>query len=458
MNFFNSSDTSLFRQYLQFLDDSGQLVHIRKPVQTQHELPAVAWKLRGKPVIFESVTGCPRRVVANLCSDRLLLAQMLGVLPDQLYERFLHSIENPLPCEAVTESPLYDVVIEHDIDIDRTLPLTLDYDRQQAPGLNSGVMIARDPQTGEFNTSFHVLEKISRDEFVVHVVSPHFARIYGHHQRQGNALPVALAIGIDPLTWLACTLAISHPPSELDVAGAIRNQPIRLVPCKSNDAHVIADAEIVLEGEILPGRREAIGPEPRPRGVYGPPTSGPVFKVTCIGHRQDAVFHYLANSSPDHLNLSAISKEVTLYPFLKERYPFVSRLSCYGNTCVIAVSKGGSEHIHKMLEDALRYTTVDRGSFNKFAIAVDEDIEISDRREVEQALYTRLKPESIIMLRGVRANQGEPAAIDGKIDKIGIDATIPPGRADEYQRPYIPGAKEIDLRDYLEPRLLFGLK
>jgi UbiD family decarboxylase len=159
------------------------------------------------------------------------------------------------------------------------------------------------------------------------------------------------------------------------------------------------------------------------------------------------VFHYLANSSPDHLNLSAISKEVTLYPYLKERYPFVSRLSCYGNTCVIAVSKGGGEYIRAMLEDALRYTTVDRGSFNKFAIAVDEDIEISDRRD-----------ESIVVLKSVRANQGEPAAINGKIDKIGVDATIPSGREDEYRRPYIPGGKEIDLRGYLEPHLLFELK
>jgi 2,5-furandicarboxylate decarboxylase 1 len=457
MKFTSPSGTSMLRRYLQFLDDSGQLVHISKSVQTKHELAAVAWKLHGRPVIFESVIGSSRQVVANLCSDRALLARMLGVSLDQFFECFLRAIEKPRPCEAVAQSSLYDVVIDKDIDLASTLPLTLDYDRQQSPGVNSGVMIARDPQTGEVNTSFHVLEAISRDEFVVHVVSPHFARIYGQYQRQGNPLPVALAIGLDPLTWMACTLAISHPPSELDVAGAIRKQPIQLVSCKTSDVSVIADAEIVLEGEILPGRREAIGPEPRPRGVYGPPTSGPVFKVRCIAHRKDALFHYLANSSPDHLNLSAISKEVTLFPYLKERYPFVIRLSCYGNTCVIAVSKRGGERVPAMLEDALRYTTADRGSFNKFAIAVDEDIEIFDRRDVEQALYTRLKPDSIVVLKGVRANQGEPSAINGRVDKIGIDATIPPGREDEYRRPYIPGVKELDLRNYLEPRLLFEL-
>lgn len=457
MKFCDSSDFSMPRRYLQFLEDTGRLTHISKPVQTKHELAAVAWKLHGTPVIFESVIGCARPVVANLCSDRALLARMLGVSLDYFAERFLDAIEQPRPCEAVAQAPLYDVVIDKDIDLSRALPLTLDYDRQQSPGLNSGVMIARSAQTGGLNTSFHVLEQIARDEFVVQVVSPHFARIYGHYQRQGQALPVALVIGVDPLTWMACTLAISHPPSELEVAGALRNQPIRLVPCKTNNLSVIADAEIVLEGEILPGRREAIGPEPRPRGVYGPTTSGPVFKVRCIAHRRDALFHYLANSSTDHLNLSAISKEVTLLPYLRERYPFTRRLSCYGNTCVIAVSQAAGEGVAAMLEDALRFTTPDRGSFNKFAIAVDEDVDIFDRRDVEQALYTRLKADSVVVLRGARANQGDPAAIKGKIDKIGLDATIPPGHESQYQRPYIPGVKDLDLRDYLEPHLLFGL-
>jgi 2,5-furandicarboxylate decarboxylase 1 len=447
----------MLRRYLQFLDDAGQLVRITKPVATRHELAAVSWKLKGTPVIFENVVGHSLPVVSNLCSDRAMLARMLGLSLDEFVEYFLRAIESPVASEIVSESSLYEVVIENDIHLTQVLPITLDYDRQGAPGINSGVMVARDAQNGLLNTSFHVLEVISQDEFSVHVVSQHFARIYAHYQRQGRPLPVALALGVDPLTWMTCTLAISHPPSELDVAGAIRKHAIQLVQCKTNDLAVLADAEIVLEGEILPTRREAIGPEPRPRGVYGPPTTGPVFKVKCIAHRKDALFHHLANSSADHLNLSAISKEVTLFPYLRERYPSVTRLSCVGNTCVVAIKRDGATRIRPMLEDILRYRTIDRGSFNKFAVVVDEDVDVYDRRDVEQALYTRAISEAVVILKGIRANQGEPSATDGMVEKIGIDATIPIGRENQFQRPYIPGSKDLDLASYLPGNMVCRL-
>ena len=122
-----------------------------------------------------------------------------------------------------------------------------------------GLIRAEDPETGEADVTIHRLCVQGPDRLSVYFVpGRHIDQFRIKAERAGRALPVSISMGLDPAIYLA---ACFEPPTtplgfdELTIAGGLRRRPVELVDCVTVAAKAIARAEIVLEGEILPGER-----------------------------------------------------------------------------------------------------------------------------------------------------------------------------------------------------------
>jgi 4-hydroxy-3-polyprenylbenzoate decarboxylase len=106
----------------------------------------------------------------------------------------------------------------------------------------------------------------------------------------GVDLPVAIAVGPDP----ACTYAATAPmPDDMDeylLAGYLRKRPVELVKCVTNDLHVPANSQMVLEGFVKPHERRREGPFGDHTGFYSLADDYPVFHVTCLTHRKNPIY------------------------------------------------------------------------------------------------------------------------------------------------------------------------
>jgi 2,5-furandicarboxylate decarboxylase 1 len=119
-------------------------------------------------------------------------------------------------------------------------------------------------------------------------------RLYEAALARGEALPISVSIGVHPIEILSAAYKAPPGVSELAIAGGLHGAPVPLARCRTIDVPAIADAEIVLEGALLPiGWTEDEGPFGEFAGMYGDLKHNPVFKVSAITHRRDAVFQLL---------------------------------------------------------------------------------------------------------------------------------------------------------------------
>ena len=222
---------------------------------------------------------------------------MLGVKPDQeLSHRIIEASKNPIPTKLVNAAPLKDIRIpESDVDLTKQIPNPMHFEGDVGHYISSGVIVARDPQSGKRNLSFaRMLIKDGKTIVLMVNLYRHLAEIHRRNEKLGKDTEVAIAIGVDPVTWLEGAMPDRIVPidvDELEVAGALRGEALEVVKCDTIDLEVPANAEIVIEGVILNGAREEEGPYGDYSRVYdGPPRLNPVIKVKGITRRKDAIY------------------------------------------------------------------------------------------------------------------------------------------------------------------------
>ena len=267
----------------------------------------------------------------------------------------------------------------------------------------------------------------------------------------GQPLDVAIVIGVDPLTLLASQAIVPIDHDELEIAGALQGRPLPVVKCRTSEIRVPAEAEIVIEGRILPGVREPEGPFGEFPQYYGPRANREVMEVLAVTHRKDAIFHTIVGGGLDHQLLGAIPKEATLLTHLRRNFP---------NVLDVHLSPGGVMRFHlfvklkKTQEGQAKNVIMGAfaGSFDlKHVIVVDEDVDIHNPTEVEWAMATRFQADRDLLI--VPESQGsklDPSNRDGVGAKMGIDATKPLAAAEMvFTRIRVPGEEKIDVAEVL---------
>jgi len=443
------------RDTLARLEKQGDLVRVRREVDRRFELAAVAKKLDGGPaVLFEDVRGASMPVVVGTDGTKDRVAQNLGVKAVELIEHFARAIGSPVPWKAVSDGPVRAQRRRAPFDIAELLPVPHHYEKEPAPFITGGMVVARDPDSGVLNASYNRMQLKGGTRCGMYVQPRHLLQIYGKNVAKGRPTELAVIFGMDTAVRLSSATWGSNIPLELDefaIAGGLRGQAVEMVRCETVDLEVPADAEIVLEGHLLPGVMEPEGPMAEFTGVYGGTDPKHVFEATAIMMREDPIYQDIVPFGTEHLLMLGLPYEGVLFRYVKAQVPGLRD---------VHITPGGCGKFLAALSLTKRHDGDAKnailGAFGairdiKIVMAVDPDVDINNPRELQFALATRVQGDrDIFMIPGAKGNELDPIQdVYDYITKIGIDATKPLARAERFELAKIPGYDAIDLRDYL---------
>jgi 2,5-furandicarboxylate decarboxylase 1 len=260
-------------------------------------------------------------------------------------------------------------------------------------------------------------------------------------------LPIAIVVGVDPLTLLASQAIMPNDCDELEIAGALHRRPLDVVKCVTSELRVPAEAEFVIEGRVLANTREPEGPFGEFPQYYGERADRHVIEVDAVTHRTAPIYHTISGGGLEHLILGAIPREATMLAHLRRSFPTVTDVS---------LSRGGTCRYHLYVQMKKRFEgeakNVIMGAFSahydiKQVVVVDTDVNIHDPTEVEWAVATRSQADrDLVIVANAQCSRLDPSTQNGVGAKLGIDATIPLDAPEfRFKRIRVPGEDSVDL-------------
>jgi 2,5-furandicarboxylate decarboxylase 1 len=443
------------RTWLRRLRAEGLLAVVTRRVDPRFELAAVTRRLDGRQAVWFARPGDVRvPVVAGVACTRWMLASACGTSEAGLIDRLLEAEARPRPCAVVpqAEAPVQEHVLIDAIDLMGLLPIPVHHEKDGGRHISAGLCVVRDPDTRAQNVSIHRLQVVGPDRFTALILPRHTDQLYRAAEARGEALECAIVIGADVATILASQSHVPFGVSELEVASALHDEPLPVVRCRTVDVDVPAEAEIVIEGRIVPYERLPEGPFGEFPRYYGPLSDKHVIDVTAITHRERPIFHDILPAGREHLLLGAVPREASLLRALRRTFPTVR---------AVHMTLGGSCRFHAVVsmekqQEGQARNVILATLANNFDIkhvwVVDADVDVFDPDAVEWALATRFQADrDVVPLAGAQGSRLDPSAHDGVSAKMGFDCTIPldaePGR---YEVISIPGAEAVDLADYVD--------
>jgi 2,5-furandicarboxylate decarboxylase 1 len=445
--------TSL-RAWLAHLAARNRLALARPGINLRFELAAIAKRLDGqKATLFPQPSGHAIPVISGLVSDRRWISEAMGVAPDHLLQRFQRAAAEPLPWRESAKGPVQEAVIRAP-DLTKLLPLPTHNELDSGPYITAGLLIARNPRSGVQNVTIHRLQLTGRNRLGVLLLPRHTLNFQQTAEQEGRDLPVAIAIGVDPLTLLASQAILPIDRDELEVAGALHGRALPVVKCLTSEVRVPAEAEIVLEGRLLARVRELEGPFGEFPQYYGERAERHVVEIDAVTHRTHPLFHTIVGGGLEHLLLGAIPREATMLMHLQRSFPSVLDVHLpRGGVCryhlYIKLKKRSEGEAKNVILGAFA------GHYDiKHVVVVDEDVNIHDPAEVEWAVATRAQADrDLVIVTNAQGSKLDPSTRDGVGAKMGIDATVPLDAPElRYRRIRVPGEESVDLNAVLEPQ------
>lgn len=437
---------------IESLEATGQLVRVRRAVAPRHQLAAITRAVQrqnNQAVLFETVDGSTLPVVSNLYGDHFRLCSMIDAGERTFCERWIELTDACLAARpddstrSSTEEEAAGFVSGKLSD----LPAITWHGRDGAPYFTSAIYLAKEPDSGVPNLSFHRSMQISDQELRVRLGGTHdLARYQKKAEARGEALEAALLLSCPPELFLAACASLPYEASELAMAAQIKGGPIAMRRCETIDLDVPASVDIVVEGRFLPNVKRPEGPFGEFMGNYVEVGDNHVFEVTHVSYRPNAILHGLLCGSPDDLRPLEAVTAARVYRHVAAQVPGVIDVCCRPNVMIsiVKIRKSYEGHAQHVFLAAL-------GSYldyNKVVIVVDEDVDIYDLDDVMWAYLTRGRADTRAMI----LNDIPGFYRDPKKDHWGrlcIDATMPWGREEEFARKSIPGQHEINLADWL---------
>ena len=427
-------DTEAFRlrSFIAALRQSGELDICSEPAETA----AIAARLEGNrhAVWFTNVGAEQAEVVGNVMASRSRLAAAFGVESEGLLDeiRARLNVRRPLTEIAAADAPVQEeILLEDEADLTR-LPVPFQHRGDGAPYLSSPIDIVLDPATGLHNVGCRRLMLCGRRVCGVDLNAPSDLKaIYEDSVRRNRPLPVSFVLGAHPIDHF--TGAMRERGDELELMAKLRGAALPVVKCVTNDLRVPADAECILEGYLSPeGHVEDEGPYGEFLGYYGGVKKNPVFHLTAITRRKDALYQTTTIAGrhmgcTDTAQLVALKAELGLWNAL---YTAVrDPVAVHATT-----SSGGCFNVRVALKqrspgDARNAIAAVLGSFMnvKHVFVVDEDIDIFDDAQMDWALASRFQADrDFVVLQGMRLPPVDPSMGSARVSaKAGFDLTIP---------------------------------
>ena len=428
---------------------------VSRPVDPAYEITALVARLekegRRRPVLlFENVKGTTFPVLTNLHASRGRLAAAINAAPDRMLPTYLRAMERPVAPRVVPTGPVKDVV-RRDAEVDLgLLPQIVHHDRDAGPYVTAAISFAKDPASETWNCAYNRLMIQGRDRSSIHLtLGKHLWEFAKVAEARGEPLPVAFAIGVHPAIALGALAIGSIDEDERAIMGALLGEPLELVKCETSDVLVPAHAELVLEGEILPGERTPEGPFGEFTGYSLGERPREIVRYRAVTHRRDAVFQDITVAHLDHMLLSTIPMEANLYRAVRAMVPSVTAVRVPSPfTCYVAIEQ-------RLIGQAKNAIMAVLGAdlYMKRVVVVDHDVDVFDDRQVNWALATRCQPDrDIVVVSHARGSDLDPSTReDGYTAKWGVDATAKPSVAAYTPRHRVPPEvwQRVRPEDYL---------
>jgi 2,5-furandicarboxylate decarboxylase 1 len=408
-----------------------KLVRIKDAVDLDYDATAITFEFEkhGSPIlILENVKGSRFPVLMNLYGKRDRFAAALGVREDRLIEQWSAIDAIPIKPEVVKTGPILDVVQQgSDLDLSY-LPIMRHFVEDGGSYLTNAMFVAKDPETGVRNASFHRLQKNGKTRFGT---SLHSRRHLWNYARKASQmglkeLPVVIVVGCHPLITFGSGLW-KGPIStdEYEITGGFLGEPLQIVEGVTGPIEIPAHAEIAIEGNLLLDADENEGPFGEFTGYASERSTRNAVEVKSILHRKDAFYHtIIPGISDEHTLLLGISQEARQLKSLRVHYPNVTAVHYpKSGTCLL--------HSYVAVKDPApgEPSNIAAAAFGdnlslKLVIVVDDDVDVFDEEQVMWAVCTRFQADTDMDV--IRNGMGailDPSNRNGATAKLMIDAT-----------------------------------
>jgi 2,5-furandicarboxylate decarboxylase 1 len=442
------------RSFIAKLETHGELLRIHKQVDVRYVSTLV--DQARKAVYFEDLRGFDFPIVSGIVGSRKRIALALDCPDREIGKRFSQAISNVIPPKVVKTGPCKEVIKKGKA-VDLTeLPIPLLHTKDGGPYISGGVVCSEDPEYGP-NAGMYRLMFRTKNETGIDLASPSdMRRYYERAFQKGKSLEVGIALGVHLFQTLAAGYKAPTGMNEFAVAGGLHGNPVEMVRCETNHVLVPANAEIILEGEILPiGWTEDEGRFGENTQIEGDVKWNPVVRIHAITHRKDAIFYALhmpyENSWPN-----GPATEAAAWRALKEASVDAVAVRATPGACcsfeiVASVRKRAGEGKNALL------ALLSVGQV-KLAIVTDDDIDIFNPDELDWAMAFRVQADQdVLVIPGARGKHLDPSVKSWTLPKnvmptsakLGIDATIPEGVSRSRYERLEYTFKNVDLSEYL---------
>jgi 4-hydroxy-3-polyprenylbenzoate decarboxylase len=437
------------RDWIALLEREGELLRIGAEVDPYLEITEIVdrtVKSGGPALLFEhpqgselplliNQFGTERRMCLALGVERLddagqKLADVLEMQPpDGLREKVrgllkLKSIAGSRP-KSVRSGPCQEVVLTgDDVNLD-LLPIQTCWPEDAAPFITLPAVITKDPRTGGRNVGMYRMQKIDRRSTFMHWQIHKDGRM--DYLATDGRLDVAVAIGLDPITAYSASAPLPKHVDELMVAGFLRGEAVELVKAKTVDLDVPANAEIVLEGYVEAGDEGIEGPFGDHTGYYTAPESFPIFHITALTMRRDAVYASIVVGKPpaEDAWLGKATERIFL-PAVRMSVPEIVDYDlpvagAFHNCAIVSIRKTFPGQAQKIMHAIWGLGML---SLTKSVVVVDHFVDVHDYEEVFFRVAANVDPKRDVLLSEGPVDHLDHAPGTQFVGgKIGIDAT-----------------------------------
>ena len=446
------------REFIAELEAAGELKRISAEVDSHFEITEITDRVSktkggGKALLFENVRGSKYPVLMNMMGSDRRMAMALGVDNlDEISKRIdnllkgvmspkntlmdklrmlplLQDVAKWFPRKSSSRGECQEVVWQGDeVDL-RKLPILTSWPYDGGPFITLPMVCTLDPETSIPNMGMYRMQIFDSKTTGMHWHRHKTgARHYDGYKRLGKRMPVSVAIGGDPAYIYSATAPMPDNMDEMLLAGMLRQKPVKLVKCLTNDIYVPADCDFVLEGYVDPTEELTVeGPFGDHTGFYSLSDLYPKFHVVAITSRRDAIYPATIVGVPpmEDAYIAKATERIFLAPIRLAVQPEVRDLympmeGTAHNLAIVSIAK---RYLGQPQKVAQGLWGAGQMMFNKYLVVTPEDTNIRSREELFKLLRHFDPERHLIHSEGILDVLDHSAPERGYGAKLAIDLT-----------------------------------
>ncbi len=472
-------------QFVEFLDRNHQLQRIKASVDPVLELAEITDRVckadgGGTALLFEHVQGSSMPVLINTFGSEERMCWALGVNSlDDLGARISHLLSMNMPTsfverakkllemsevarfspKVVSQAPCQELVETVNPSL-ADIPIMQCWPNDGGRYITFPLVFTKNPSTGQRNVGTYRLQVYDDRTLGMHWhIHKGGAEHFRQGQERGRGLEVAIALGADPVTMYAGTCPLPPIVDEMMLAGWLRRERVEMVKGVTVDLEVPAHAEIILEGYVDPEEHRTEGPFGDHTGFYSLEDEYPVFHLTAVTRRRDAIYpSIIVGRPPMEDGWLGKATERLFLPLIRLIHPEVVDIDMpfegsFHNLVIVSVRKSYPGQVRKVMYGLWSLGLL---MLAKNIIVLDEDANVHDASEVVWRITNNVDPtRDVVIVDGPLDALDYASPMPHYGSKMGIDGTKK-GPMDGHSRPWpeevtmSPEVKELVTRRWQE--------